>query len=391
MQMFYGIQEHFLQIYDTILPRLPPLLFSNAFIQPATLIAAIVLVQLNAGPLTLTNEQTKLKNVELMHTWNLFKKPVLIFGGLFCVSQALKVAGFIPSIVGSAVGLLSVAVMASKVHNINVANAGDKGILAAYAFAGLMIGAFQIAFCQFIMKNVKTDLQLCLWFIIWNIYGEVCMAYWRMCMRRLDLRVCDSSRIALLSITPMVIMICGKRTVLLCLTDNNLILFMNIFTFFLEVINRIGVAWRDKQIDMYLRGMSSEEAEQWKNPLHRQTYMHCEMIQETLEFVFPLPLTAVMYLVQYSPKGEAVALATLMSNGMQQIVQEFFADAVAIWYGSRKQEKYYRAAYHTLHSGDNKLFLLFAVSLTVFAASGILFSTYLRVGQNLAGDFVTFI
>merc|ERR1719498_2316174 len=100
---------------------------------------------------------------------------------------------------------------------------------------------------------------------------------------------------------------------------------MNIVCFLFEVFTRLTVTRRDFWIDRYVLRKSVEECEDWKDALHRQFYLHNEMIQEMLELLFPLPITVVLYMIQYSPAAQAVRLAPILSNCAIQIVQELLA------------------------------------------------------------------
>jgi len=166
---------------------------------------------------------------------------------------------------------------------------------------------------------------------------------------------------------------------------------MNAVCFVVEVLSRITVLARDRLIDTTLRRMSAEEAEAWKDTLHRQIYIHNEMLQEILELVAPVPMALLLYLMQYSPTGEPVKLEPMLLNTVLQVLQEFCADAVAIYYGSSHQKKFYRVASKSLFDGKRYKLLLVILSSTVYGVNGFYFYTYLRVGKTWGGDYVTLI
>jgi len=156
-------------------------------------------------------------------------------------------------------------------------------------------------------------------------------------------------------------------------------------------LNRVTVVSRDEFFDKCFRRMTKEEATAWKDPLHRQVYIHNEMLQEIFELIYPLPVAVLLYLIQFSPTGEPIDFATIAVNCVMQIVIEFFADGFAIWYGSMYQSKFYRVAATNMWNPYRFKLLCFLIATSTFGINGFFLYTYLRVGETPDGDYITLI
>merc|ERR1712139_168587 len=99
---------------------------------------------------------------------------------------------------------------------------------------------------------------------------------------------------------------------------------MNAVSFVVEVLNRNTILWRDGVIEARVRGKD------WKDALHRQAYIHNEMLTEMMELIFPVPVAVVLYLIQFSPESKALPLMPILVNTTLQLVQEFLADCIAL-------------------------------------------------------------
>lgn len=132
-------------------------------------------------------------------------------------------------------------------------------------------------------------------------------------------------------------------------------------------------------------------AEAWKDVMHRQAYLHCEMLQELIEVLFPIPMTVLLYWIQFSPTGEKVELAPMLVNCGLQVGQEFVADCMAIFWGNSQQNKFYRVAATNLFRGYNYPMMVMILVTVAYATNGFYFATYLKVGKTHAGDYVSLI
>jgi len=260
-----------------------------------------------------------------------------------------------------------------------------------YIITALGTGLVAIIVNQFISKRVTSEAGFIVIWVLWTVIGEMFMAYFRCQCRNVDLTKCDPHTVPLLSVQGGLTINCGKRIPLLCLFSINTIIIMNVVSFFVEVTNRITILGRDRMIDRCIRRLSAEEAEAWKDTLHRQIYIHNEMIQEILELIAPVPIAVLLYLIQYSPSGAPVLIGPLALNTVLQVLQEFLADAVAIHYGFKYQKKFYRVAAKSLFSVERYKYILVIITAITYGVHGLFFYTYLRVGKLPTGEFVTLI
>jgi len=257
--------------------------------------------------------------------------------------------------------------------------------------SGMVSCVLAVVMNQFVVKKVASQVGFCMIWLAWTILGEAITSYWRLKMRYCDLSKMDVHLVPILSICMAVTINCGKRIPLLCLTDYTYIVVMNAACLTFEVFQRLTVVGRDIWLDQKYFRMSGEDSKAWMDVLHRQTYLHNEMLMEMMELMFPVPLSIVLYMIQYSPEGKAVLLAPILTNCILQILQELVADCICLWVGSTRQNKFYRAAKTSLFTKQSYMMLVFLIPAVCFGANGFYFYTYLRVGLTPDGDYVTLI
>jgi hypothetical protein len=389
--MTYGVQEQFGQIYDGYLPQIPSYLTLSMIWVPLVFTVTITLCAVVAASKQAVVDGKKQSHVDFKGGW----KAVGLLNAVGCLpvvfAQAVKSLGKVSSTIGSGATLMTAAVVfwltVRKVRKID----GDHGVPTGYLVGCIWTGMVMVGINQFVMKKVTSQTGLCVIWFVWSFCGEITLTYWRMKLRNVDLSKVDSRIVPLLAVPLSVSINCGKRIPLLALTDYSYIIVMNVACFMFEVFTRLTVVQRDGWVDRKLLRKSFEECEAWKDALHRQCYLHNEMIQEMLELLFPVPITITLFMIQYSPEGRAVLLAPIVTNCAIQIVQELIADCLCIVIGSRMQGKFYRVAKSTLFTRQTYALLVVIVSLVSFSVNGLYFFTYLRVGLTRDGHYLTVI
>jgi len=373
-----------------VLARTPPYLFLSMIVVPiATGFTFHVCACVAGGPLAQNPDGSQSSYTDVWATHHLLKwiTAASIVG--FLVAQSGKAIGVLSSKLGSLLTILVFAFWAIASYCKLVAAKGDRQMLKGFLFSSFLAAAFAIVANQYVMKSISKEIHLCVLWFVWNVCGELCLGYFRLCVRRLDLTKCDTHTCFLLSTVCCATINGNKRIPLLCLTDPMYITVMIFACFLVEVLNRITVVKRDEFFDRCVRRQTLEAALEWKDSLHRQVYIHNEMLQEIFELIYPLPLGIIMYVIQFSPTGEPIGFATIAVNCLLQILIEFFADACAIYYGSKYQSKFYRVASTNMWNPFRFKMLCIMITSSTFCVNGFFFYTYLRVGETPSGDFIT--
>jgi hypothetical protein len=344
------------------------------------------------GPLGTKPDGTQSGDTDASATSRAIRVPMLIGGIVFVLAQTLKSIGMIGSRPGSVISIASAGVALymgyrTIVHRLG----GDRQVVKGYIVSSLSAGAMSIVVNQYIMKRLKTEMSLCILWLAWNVIGEFVMGYWRLCVRRLNLEKCDTHVICFLSIQAGACVNINKRVPLLCLSQYSFIVAMNAISFVIEVLNRITVVRRDTAFDRCVRRMKDEDMTWKRSTLHRQVYIHNEMLQEIFELVFPIPLALALFCIQFNPIGVPVDPGPIATNCALQMLQEFCADGCAIWYGSTYQRKFYRVAASNMWNTYRFKLMTVLIFSATFCVSGFYLYTYLRVGETFEGKHITLI
>mgnify|MGYP003957991205 CR=1 FL=1 len=389
--MMYGVQEQFGQIYEGYLPPIPMYMTLVIFWVPFVFFLLVVVFAVVSASKQAVVEGQKQPYLDYKEGWK--QVGLLNVASMlpFSLAQAAKATGMVSSIVGSGVSFVSVCgtfwLTMRKFRKIDA----DLRLPEGYMCGTLMASTIMIVINQFFVKRVTSQNGLCILWLVWTVLGEMLLSYWRLKLRHVDLSKVDTRIVPILSLCISVQVNCGKRIPLLCLTDYSYIIVMNIVCFVYEVSTRVTVVRRDFWIDRHILRKSIEECQAWKDALHRQFYLHNEMVQEMLELLFPLPITVTLFMIQYSPEAKVVLLAPILTNCAIQIVQELLADCACIMVGSRMQNKFYRVAKANLFSRQSYALLVFFLTFIIFAVNGLYFLTYMRVGLTADGHYLTVI
>jgi hypothetical protein len=389
----YGVQEQFGQVYDGFLPTVVPYLPLTMFVIPIVFfIGLMVTMSTCAGPLGVGSDGKQSSDTDIWATGRLIRWVMLAGAVVFTAAQCMKSLGRIPSRVGSLLSIFALAVaFYGSYRGIVHKGKGDRNVCKGYIATSLGSGLMAIIVNQYIFKRVDSEAGLCILWAVWVVMGELIMGYWRLCVRRLDLEKVDTHVVCMLSIQGGTCINTMKRIPLLCLTQYSFIVVMNIVSFFLEVLNRITVVKRDTFFDKCIRRMKEEEMSWKKSTLHRQVYIHNEMLQEIFELIFPIPLAMILYAVQFNPVGVPVEVAPIVTNCVLQMLQEFCADGCAIYYGSKYQNKFYRVAATNMWNPYRFKLMTFLIGTSTFGVNGFFLYTYLRVGQTDGGAHITLV
>jgi len=307
----------------------------------------------------------------------------------FIIAATLKGLGMVSSVIGSVLSMLPVIWVFVMDFRTLKEHGADSQIIKTFGVCVSIFGILSIVVNQFLFNRVNTQGGLVGLWVLWNIVGEGGLAYFRMAVRRVDLTKSDATAVPLLQILLSILTICGKKVPLLCLTDYNYIFMINVLSLLIEYFGRVTCVARDRFYDRRIYGVAEADLDKWKDPLHRQVYIHNELISELLEVLFPIPITIMLYFLQFSPTGEKVLLMPLLTNCLLGILQEFVADCTSIMYGSNYQNKFYRTAASTLFTGRNYQLLCVLAPMGAYGMLNLFFFTYLRIAKTHDGDFVS--
>jgi hypothetical protein len=217
------------------------------------------------------------------------------------------------------------------------------------------------------------------------------MAYARKGLRNLDVSVTDSKFAPFTVVATFNIINMSKRVPQLLMTTIPMIVLTNALSCIVEILNRTTLARRDKWLDAKVFKADQDDIAMWTNVTHRQVYLHCEMLQELLELVGPIPMTCMMYMVNFTMSESPPDLSVMVVNCSLQMLQEFVADCVAIWWCVKHQGKFYRVGFRNLNSREQTFVFAISSGFSVFGVLGMFLVQYLRVGLTKNGDYVTLI
>jgi hypothetical protein len=389
----YGVQEQFGQVYQDVLPKIVPYLPLTMVVIPVVFFFGLhVTMSACAGPLAVAQDGKQSSNTDVWATSRLIRWYMLGGAVVFVAAQCLKSVGSINSRVGSFLSILALALgFYGSYRAIVHKGHGDRNVIKGYIVTCLGSGLLSIAVNQYLMKRIDTELGLCLLWVVWLFLAELTMGYWRLCVRKIDLEKVDTHVVCLLSIQAGACINTMKRIPILCLTQYSFIVTMNVLSFFIEVLNRVTTVRRDTFFDRCIRRVKDEDMSWKRSNLHRQVYIHNEMLQEIFELIFPIPLAACLYAIQFNPVGTPVIATPMVVNCVLQMLQEFCADGCAIWYGSKYQNKFYRVAASNMWNPYRFKLMTALIATSTFGVNGFFLYTYLRVGLTADGAHITFV
>jgi hypothetical protein len=244
---------------------------------------------------------------------------------------------------------------------------------------------------QSLMKRVTKDAHCLVLWMFWVVVGEYTMAYARKGLRNLEVSVTDSKFAPFTVVATFSIINLAKRVPQLLMTTIPMIVLTNVLCCIVEILNRTTLAARDKWMDVKIFKAGNDDIAAWTNVTHRQVYLHCEMLQEVLELVGPIPMTVMMYMINFTVSVEPPDLTVMVVNCTLQMLQELVADCIAIWWCVKYQGKFYRVGFRNLKSREQVFVYFVAAGFSAFGCLGMFLLQYLRVGLTKDGEYVTLI
>jgi len=238
-----------------------------------------------------------------------------------------------------------------------------------------------------LISTFTSDMQLAISWLVWVVITEIVMLLMRKGIRTTDFSKADARLMPLTLIFPMVCLTVCKKVPLLSIQGKGIIVAINALSFVLEVVGRVTVSRRDMFLDRCL--WRENLPQPWLEPIHKQAYIHAEILGEMFEFAFPIPLGAILYLIQFTPSGDPVPGSVVMLNVGLQIAQELLADVCAVFYKSRFLNTFYTVAWGSF-LGRTQVLLGAALAASVAGAQvSFMICGQLRVALTEAGQYIT--
>jgi hypothetical protein len=385
--MEYSWQDQAAQEYEGLLLRSPSWLVAiSGILSPMLPMLGVSLMFACAWPIAEGKKQ--------IEYWDGVRKLApyaLPASVLVCVAQTLKALGYVSSVVGSAISFPPCIGGMCLFMRLVVRAGGESRVCKGTLYTVIVAMMLTVVVNQSLMKRVTSDVHCLVLWMFWVVAGEYTMAYARKGLRNLDVSVTDSKFAPFTVVATFNIINLAKRVPQLLMTTIPMIVLTNVLCCLVEVLNRTTLAARDRWMDAKLFKADQDDISAWANVTHRQVYLHCEMLQELLELVGPIPMTVMMYMVNFTVSEEPPQLSVMILNCSLQMLQEVVADCIAIWWCVKYQGKFYRVGLKNLNSREQNFVFLISSGFSAFGVLGMFLLQYLRVGLTKNGDYVTLI